>query len=179
MTHATAVHTGLGSQLGGATASERLTAVLHVIGAVRELHSLGRLVADFGSHQFMLDDDKRVKLVDVDCAFERNSLSMVNDIKCLGASEEADINAWISVKTLGRLNRRRDATLVAAVICQLLDPATLTLRQREQLQRLYHSALDVNNAQLDLQAVTQATLRAMLVENSGSDVVGVSVSAGA
>ena len=166
MTHATAVHTGLASQLEGISASERLAAILHVIGAVRELHSLGRLVADFGSHQFMLDDKKRVKLVDVDCAFERNSLSMAGDIKCLGASKEADINAWVRVESVERLNRRRDATLVAAVVCRLLDSATLSLQQREQVQRLYRSALDVNNEQLDLGAVMQVVLRVMQISDS-------------
>ena len=76
--------------------------VLGVLGGVAELHASGRLVADFASRQFMLDQDGRVKLVDVDCMLERGKWWMTTGLEAgfrriIGTSAAGWLADWPAV----------------------------------------------------------------------------------
>ena len=125
---------GSGSQqgdrqiVGGALSiAERKDAALRrslgILGAVKEYHGLGRFLADFSAHQYMVDSSGRTKLMDVDCALERGQATERHAFSaCLGFSWSDWGNDAVRKDTRkgGRspwISRERDFALAATAVC--------------------------------------------------------------
>ena len=165
-----------------------LRMVLGVLGAVKEYHSLGRFLADYGLGQHMVDTEGRTKIMDVDCALEIGQATSERQLfaSCLGSTWKDWGLDTIRVDTRrgGRspwISRERDCALAAAAVCGVLphDEATesgygwpsmstfLEAEQQAQLVQAYRRVGDPQNRQYDLDSLMDA-LVGVLAPHLGS-----------
>ena len=122
-----------------------LNVALGIIGGMKDYHSLGRLGADIGPHQWMGSADGRVKIMDVDCrpeAYVQNIIWSSRDEKdkftrtneanpnYKDSCPKPDRSQWWSNGRQLDATQRRDVVLVAILLCNLLPPQRETCLDR-------------------------------------------------